>query len=131
MDKDIVTIRPTQPVETLQRLPNYFGVSAATSGAKGISMNIVLIPPGASAEPHYHEGFETAIYVLKGEVETRYGEHLGKVVVNRPGDFIFIPPGLPHQARNLSTSETAMAVVARNNANEQETVRPYDAGGEQ
>jgi uncharacterized RmlC-like cupin family protein len=38
---------------------------------------------------------------------------------------VFIPAGVPHQPRNLSDTETALAVVARNNANEQETVQIY------
>jgi uncharacterized RmlC-like cupin family protein len=91
-------------------------------------MNMVLIPPGAKAEPHFHEGFETAIYMLKGKVETRYGENLAKSVINQAGDFIFIPAGVPHQPVNLSETEPAMAIVARNDANEQETVQIYKPG---
>lgn len=124
-DQDIVTVRPDSFVETIQRLPNFVGISGLTAGATGISMNIVLIPPGAVAEPHYHQGFETAIYLLQGEVETRYGARLEKSVINRAGDFVFIPDGLPHQARNLSADTPAVAVVARNDPNEQESVQVY------
>lgn len=88
-------------------------------------MNIVVIPPGATAEPHFHQNFETAIYLLKGKVETRYGENLSKSVVNEEGDFIFIPEGVPHQPRNLSNSEPAIAIVSRNDPNEQESVQLY------
>jgi uncharacterized RmlC-like cupin family protein len=88
-------------------------------------MNLVVIPPGARAEPHYHQDFETGIYVLQGRVETRYGEDLNKSVINEAGDFIFIPPGLPHQPLNLSETETAMGIVVRNDPNEQENVVPY------
>ena len=122
MSQEIITIRPDLEVETLQKLPNYVGVSEKTAGAKHISMNMVLIPPGASAEPHRHRGFETAIYLLQGKVETHYGEKLEKVVVNQPGDFIYIPADLPHKAFNPSAKETAIGIVARNDANEQESV---------
>ena len=88
-------------------------------------MNIVVIPPGAKAEPHFHENFETAIYLLKGKVETLYGENLSQSVVNEEGDFIFIPEGVPHQPRNLSDSEPAIAIVSRNDPNEQESVQLY------
>jgi uncharacterized RmlC-like cupin family protein len=125
MSTEIVTVRPELATETLQRLPNFVGISEMTAGATGLSMNLVSIPPGAHAEPHLHVGFETAIYLLKGRVETRYGENLGQSVINREGDFIFIPAGVPHQPRNLSDTESALAVVARNNANEQETVQLY------
>ncbi|MGB0127175.1 MAG: cupin domain-containing protein [Rhodocyclaceae bacterium] len=123
---EIVTIRPQVAVDTLQRLPNYVGVSGATAGATGISMNMVVIPPSAAAEPHFHKGFETAIYILQGRVETAYGPGLAKTVENEKGDFIFIPAGVPHRPRNLSDTEPAIAIVARNDANEQESVQRYD-----
>jgi len=125
LDKEIVTVRPEITTDTIQKLPNYIGISEITTGAKGISMNIVVIPPGTKAEPHFHENFETAIYLLKGKVETLYGENLSKSVVNEEGDFIFIPEGVPHQPRNLSDSEPAIAIVSRNDPNEQESVQLY------
>lgn len=89
-------------------------------------MNLVVIPPGGSATPHIHQHYETAIYLLKGRVETRYGKGLTQSVVNEAGDFLFIPPGVPHQPFNLSQTETAEAIVARNDPNEQENVVIYD-----
>jgi uncharacterized RmlC-like cupin family protein len=125
LNKDIVTVRPTESVNTVQRLQNFVGVSEKTAGATGIAMNIVVIPPSAKAEPHYHDGFETAIYLLKGSVKTLYGENLSKSVINQEGDFIFIPNGVPHQPVNLSNIEPAIALVARNDPNEQENVKVY------
>jgi len=127
-DMDIVTVRPQVTTDTIQKLPNYVGISELTAGARGISMNMVVIPPGARAQPHYHKGFETAIYLLKGRVETRYGENLAKSVVNEAGDFIFIPDGVPHQPCNLSDTEAAIAIVSRNDPNEQESVQVYHPG---
>lgn len=122
---DIVTVRPEVAVDTLQKLPNFVRISGETAGARGISMDVGAIPPGAKAEPHFHEGYETAIYLLKGAVETRYGADLARTVVNREGDFIFIPAGVPHRPRNLSATETAIAIVARNDPDEQGSVRAY------
>jgi uncharacterized RmlC-like cupin family protein len=122
---EIITVRPDVPIETIQKLPNYVGISEKTAGATGISMNIVVIPPSAKAQPHYHEGFETAIYLLKGEVQTFYGEGLAKSVTNKQGDFIFIPAGVPHQPVNLSSATEAIALVSRNDPNEQESVQVY------
>ena len=126
----VVTVRPTEQIMTRQRLPNFVGVSAATAGARGLCMNMVIIPPGGAAEPHYHDGFETAIYLMKGRVETLYGAGLRQSVINEPGDFIFIPPGVPHQPRNLSETEAAIAIISRNDAKEQESVVLYDPASE-
>ncbi len=125
---EIITIRPEFETLTRQRLPYFVGISKATVGAKGLSMNLVVIPPGASAEPHYHRDYETAIYILKGRVETRYGVGLKQSIINEAGDFLFIPPNVPHQPTNLSLTEAAQALVARNDPNEQENVVLYNVG---
>ena len=124
--RQCITVRPDREVLTRQRLPYFVGISQATAGTKGLSMHLVVIPPGGMAAPHSHRDFETAIYVLEGRVETRYGPGPAQSVVNVAGDFLFIPPDLPHQAFNLSDTELARAIVARNDPNEQENVVPYD-----
>jgi uncharacterized RmlC-like cupin family protein len=122
----IITVRPEATTMTKQQLPNFVGISSETTGAKHLSMNIVVIPPGGAAKPHIHRGYETAIYILSGRVETKYGPGLSKSTINEAGDFLFIPADLPHQPVNLSATEPARAVVARNDANEQEHVVEYD-----
>ena len=123
--QQVINLHPKEEVMTRQRLPYFVGVSAATAGAQGLSMHMVVIPPGAEAEPHMHDGYETAIYVLEGRVETRYGEGLSNAVISEAGDFLFIPPNVPHTAVNLSKTESARAIVARNDPSEQERVIPY------
>ena len=123
---EIVTVRPDTEILTRQRLPYFVGISATTAGAQGISMNLVIIPPASSAEPHFHRDYEAAIYLIKGRIETRYGEGLRQSVINEAGDFIFIPPGIPHQPFNLSITEPAHALVACNDPNAQENVVLYD-----
>lgn len=130
MSNEIITVRPDAAIMTRQRLPNFVGISAATAGATGISMNLVIIPPGGAAEPHLHRNYETAIYLLQGRVETRYGLGLSRSVINEAGDFIFIPANVPHQPINLSNTEPARAIIARNDANEQEHVEPYHSQSE-
>ena len=124
---DVRAVRPRHGTPTRQRLPYFLGISGASVGARGLSMHLVVIPPGARAEPHSHRGYETAIYVLEGRVETRYGEGLRASVVSEAGDFLFIPPGVPHEAINLSASEPARAIVSRNDPAEQDNVVPYPA----
>lgn len=127
---EIVTIRPTTTTMTRQQLPNFVGISAATAGSKHLSMNMVIIPPGGAAQPHVHRGYETAIYLLSGRVETRYGPGLSNSIIHEAGDFIFIPADVPHQPVNLSATEPAHALVARNDPNEQESVVAYDPTAE-
>ena len=122
---EVKAVRPAAEVMTKQRLPYFVGVSGATVGATGLSMHMVVIPPGARADPHAHRGYETAIYVLEGRVETRWGDGLAESVVSGPGEFLFIPPGVPHEAINCSATEPARAIVARYDPAEQDNVVPY------
>ncbi len=119
---NIVTVSTSKAVMSKQNVPYFFGISKSTAGAKEISMNLVIIPAGACAEPHYHEKFESGIYLLQGRVETRYGDQLEHSVINEAGDFIFIPPYLLHQPFNLSETEEARAIIVRNDPNECEAV---------
>jgi uncharacterized RmlC-like cupin family protein len=123
---EVVTVCSPAEVKTRQQLSYFVGISSETSPARHVSLNLLVVPPGGRAQPHRHRGYETAIYVLQGRVETRYGDGLRQSVVNGPGDFLFIPPGLPHQPINLSDAEPAMAVVARNDPNQTEDVELYE-----
>ena len=126
LKRKAVTVRPKETLTTKQNLPYYVGISKETAGTKGLSMNLVVIPPGASPKAHYHKDFETAIYLLKGRVETRFGENLKESIINEEGDFIYIPPGVPHKPVNLSKTEPALAIVSRNDPNEHENVIAYN-----
>lgn len=126
VEASLVTVRPDREIATSQRLPYFVGISALSAGAKGLSMYLVVVPPGGHAEPHVHCGHETGIYVLEGRVETRYGPGLRQSVISEAGDFLFIPPGVPHQPFNLSATMPAKAIVARNQPDEHEQVLPYD-----
>ena len=126
MDR-IVVVRAGEQVER-QQLSYTVGVSARVCGSTGLSMSYIVVPPGGVAEPHSHDGYETAIYQLSGRVETFFGPDLAESVVTGAGDFLFVPPGVPHQPRNLSDTEPATAIVARNDARDEERVVPYDGG---
>jgi uncharacterized RmlC-like cupin family protein len=126
LKRKVTTVRPQEAIATKQNLSYYVGISEETAGAKGLSMNMVVIPPGSSPKAHYHKDFETAIYLLKGRVETRFGENLKESMINEEGDFVFIPPGVPHKPFNLSDTEPALAIVSRNDPNEHENVVAYE-----
>jgi len=101
------------------------GISARTVGSSGLSMNVARLPAGESIEPHIHDGYEVALYVLQGRVEHRFGPGLTQSLVNGPGDFIFVEPGVPHSAHNLSDSEPLIVMVARTTADEWARAIPY------
>jgi uncharacterized RmlC-like cupin family protein len=122
----IITVRPKESFISKQQLPNFEGISAQSAGTTHLCMHLVVIPPGGRAAAHYHDGHETTIYIIKGRAETKYGEKLEQSSINEAGDFIFIPPNVPHQPINLSDTEEVIAVVARNDPNEQESVVLYN-----
>ena len=121
----MVVVRPDEEVMGKQSLPYFVGISGGSAGATGISMNLVVVPPGGAAEPHRHRGFETAVYMVRGEVEVRYGPTLGERLTLSAGEFLFIPADLPHQPVNHDPDLPAFALVARNDADEQESIEHF------
>lgn len=118
----VVIIKPQATSASRQGLPQFFGVSGATTGAKNISMNVTAFAPGGRAKVHYHRDYETAIYGVSGRIALYHGANLETCSLIEPGCFCFIPAYLPHVAFNLSDDEPAVAITARNDAAEQENV---------
>ena len=81
-----------------------------------------MIPPGGRAKAHLHENHESAIYMISGSAEMWWGDQLRRHEVLAAGDFVYIPAGVPHLPGNRSLSEPVVAVVARTDPNEQESV---------
>lgn len=98
------------------------GISAESAGAIGLCLHTVVIPPGGRARAHLHAGHESAIYMVSGTSEVWWGAGLINHEVLGPGDFLHIPAGVPHLPANPSEREPALAVVARTDPNEQESV---------
>jgi len=98
------------------------GISAQSVGSRGIHLQIVKIPPGGRAKAHKHENHESAIHVLSGESGMWYGERLEHHLVARAGDFLYIPPGVPHLPYNLSATDECVAVIARTDPNDEESL---------
>jgi uncharacterized RmlC-like cupin family protein len=115
-------VRAGEAFKGKQELIYNVGISAESVGARGIHMQIVTIPPGARAKAHKHENHETAIYALRGESHVWHGEKLEHHSVVKPGDFFYIPADVPHLPYNPSETEEVVALIARTDANEQESV---------
>jgi uncharacterized RmlC-like cupin family protein len=99
------------------------GVSAQTVASKVLFMGMVTLPPGQRTKAHIHEHHESAFYVLSGdEVELWSGPRLEHRSLARAGDYLFIPPGVPHVAINRSSTAPAVFVGARNEPTANESV---------
>jgi uncharacterized RmlC-like cupin family protein len=108
--------------EGKQGLAYFAGVSAQNTGARHLCLHVLVLPPGGRAVPHLHENHESAIYLVEGEADVWWGEGLAEYGVMRAGDFMYIPPGVPHLPANRSDTHEARAVIARTDPNEQESV---------
>jgi uncharacterized RmlC-like cupin family protein len=105
-----------------QGLQYAVGISAESAGAQAIHMQLVTIPPRGRAKAHKHATHETAIYAISGESGVWHGERLEHHSIVKPGDFFYIPADVPHLPYNPSETETVVAVIARTDPNEQESV---------
>lgn len=114
-------VRPGATYEGKQAFTYFAGISAENCGAQGICMHLLTIQPGQRARAHLHEAHETAIYVLEGEAQMYYGDHLEQHMVVKAGEYLYIPAGVPHLPFN-ATDVPATAVIARTDPNEQESV---------
>ncbi len=100
-------------------------ISQATTGAHNIYMGLFRVPPGARSRPHYHDNCESALYMLKGSIEIRWGDRLEESVVVEAGDMLYVPPRETHIVENLSEEEPAEYVVARDSPQEDSVEVPW------
>lgn len=101
-----------------QGLTYFDGLTGVSAGTRGICMTLATLPPGARAKAHFHRDIETAVYVIDGEASTYFGEQLENVVVAKAGEYVYIPPDLPHLVINGSAA-VCRALVAHTAADDQ------------
>ncbi len=88
-------------------------INFARVGAEKLWAGTVHIHAGAKTGAHHHGALESVIYVLKGKARMRWGERLEFTAEAGPGDFIYVPPYVPHQEINASDDETLECVLVR------------------
>ena len=88
-------------------------IDRARAGAEKLWAGTVTIHANAKTGAHHHGELESVIYVLKGRARMRWGELLEFVAEADPGDFIFVPPYVPHQEINASRDEPLACVIVR------------------
>src|SRR3954452_23017877 len=77
-------------------------INHARAGAQKLWAGTVSIQPDAKTGAHHHGALESVIYVVRGKARMRWGDRLEYVAEAGPGDFIFVPPCVPHQEINAS-----------------------------
>jgi len=88
-------------------------ITTASAGARKIWAGTVLVQPNAKTGAHHHGDLETVLFIIKGRARFRWGERLEFAEEAGPGDFIFVPPYVPHQELNADPSQPVEAVVVR------------------
>ena len=89
-------------------------VTHATVGANKLWAGTVTIHPNAKTGAHHHGALESVIYVVSGRARMRWGEQLEFFAEAGPGDFIYVPPYVPHQEINASPEQPLTCVLVRN-----------------
>lgn len=88
-------------------------ITHARAGANKLWAGTVVVEPNAKTGAHHHGELETVLYIVKGRARFRWGEQLEFVDEAGPGDFIYVPPFVPHQEINARPDEPVQAVVVR------------------
>jgi uncharacterized RmlC-like cupin family protein len=88
-------------------------ITHATAGAQKLWAGTVIVQPDAKTGAHHHGELETVLYIVRGRARFRWGDRLEYVDEAAPGDFIYVPPFVPHQEINARPDEPVEAVVVR------------------
>jgi len=88
-------------------------ITHARAGASKLWAGTVNIHPNAKTGAHHHGDLESVIYVVSGRARMRWGDRLEFTAEAGPGDFIYVPPYVPHQEINASTNATLECVLVR------------------
>src|ERR1022692_3761669 len=92
-------------------------ITQAKTGASKLWAGTVVVQPNVKTSAHHHGELETVLYIVKGRARFRWGERLEFVDEAGPGDFIYVPPFVPHQEINARPDEPVEAVVVRSGQN--------------
>ena len=88
-------------------------ITHARTGASKLWAGTVVVQPAARTGAHHHGELETVIYIVRGRARFRWGDRLEHVAEADPGDFIYVPPFVPHQEMNALPDRPVEAVIVR------------------
>jgi uncharacterized RmlC-like cupin family protein len=118
-------VKPGPDRQTPRGIVGGAEISQATVGAANLYMGRLRVPAGARSRPHYHDGCESALYLLSGSIRIVWGDKLQESLVLEAGDMLYVPPRVTHIVENLSAAEPADYVVARDSPQEDAVVVPW------
>jgi len=102
--------------QTTPGMDRAVAIDRARMGAQKLWAGTVHIHANAKTGAHHHGPLESVIYVVSGRARMRWGEKLEFVAEAGPGDFIYVPPFVPHQEINASSDETLSCVLVRSDS---------------
>lgn len=103
---------PQAPGQTAKAL-RLSGVSKENSQVEGLWFGKVITGPGEVSDPHHHGEAETGGYIFKGHGFVRFGDRYEHIVYMEEGDFVYVPPFVPHIEGNLSHTEELIWLTTR------------------
>jgi uncharacterized RmlC-like cupin family protein len=112
-------VRVIKPLQLDDRTPQTAGmrrlvaISQPLVGSEALWAGVMLAEPNTASSVHHHGPLETVVYVLSGWSQVRWGRRLEHEVDLEPGDFLFIPPYMPHQEINPSPDQPTQWIVVR------------------
>jgi uncharacterized RmlC-like cupin family protein len=95
-------------------MQRFAAISGTSVGSEDIWMGETHVSPATASDNHHHGESETAIFVRSGNPEFVFHDGVGEVrVTTAPGDYVFVPPYVPHREENPDPSSPAEIVIAR------------------
>jgi uncharacterized RmlC-like cupin family protein len=114
--KEVRVVKPHQLDDHTPQSPGMrrlAAISHTLAGSEGLWAGTMLAEPGTASSVHHHGPLETVVYVLSGPNKVRWGSRLEHEADLETGDFLFIPPFMPHQEINPSPDQPTQWVVVR------------------
>ena len=116
-EQHIRVIKPQQFDATTPQTPGMQRVAAVSkqlAGSQGLWAGVSVVAPNVASGIHHHGATETIIYVVSGHARMRWGDRMQFEEDVEPGDFIYVPPFVPHQEINPSPDTPSQWVIVRN-----------------
>jgi uncharacterized RmlC-like cupin family protein len=112
-------VQVAKPLEFDDQTPQTTGmrrlaaITHVRAGSESLWAGVMLAEPDTASSVHHHGPLETVVYVLSGMSKVRWGARLEHEADLEAGDFLFIPPFMPHQEINPSLDQPTQWVVVR------------------